>query len=74
MLVDKRMLTSSCSLYNIIENSPTFLAHNSVFTCPNNFKFDIEIGCMVLRSYENLSKLFIICIVMLLITSYANHQ
>ena len=29
-------------LYNATENSPTFLAHNSVFIDPDNFKFGTE--------------------------------
>ena len=34
--------------YNIIENPPTSLAHNSVFIGPNNFKFGTETRFMVL--------------------------
>ena len=34
--------------YNIIENSPTSLTHNSVVIGPNNFKFGTETSCMVL--------------------------
>ena len=34
--------------YNIIENSPTSLAPNSVFVGPNKFKFGTETCCMVL--------------------------
>ena len=40
MLIGKRVPTMQpiCP-YNIIENPPTFLAHNSVFIGPNKFKF-----------------------------------
>ena len=33
--------------YNIIENFPTSLAHNSAFIDPNNFKFGTNTDCMV---------------------------
>ena len=33
---------------DIIENSPTSLAHNSVFVGPNNLKFGTETPCLVL--------------------------
>ena len=44
--------------YNITENSPTLLAHNSVFICPNNFLFGIKTSCMILyRLYQNYGKI-----------------
>ena len=39
--------------YDIIENSPTSLAHNSVFKGPDNFKFGTETHCMVLQAISN---------------------
>ena len=32
--------------YNIVENSPTFFDHTSVFIDPNNLKFGTETRCM----------------------------
>ena len=44
--------------YNITENSPTLLAHNSVFICSNNFLFGIKTSCMILyRLYQNYGKI-----------------
>ena len=48
MLVDKRMPASLFPLYNIKENFPTSLAHNSVFVGTNNFKFGTKTHCLVL--------------------------
>ena len=62
--------------YNIIENCPTSLARNSVFVGPYKFKFVTETHCMhgVIGYTKIWSKLIIICKVMFLMTSYANHQ
>ena len=43
--------------YNIIENSQTSLAHNSVLIVPNNFKFGTETCCMVLKPKSKLRQI-----------------
>ena len=45
------------SPYNIIENSPTSLAYDSVFIGPNNFKFDTKTGCVVLYIISELEQI-----------------
>ena len=46
MLVGKKMPFP----YNVIENSPTSLAHKTVFVDLNNFKFGTETHHMVLST------------------------
>ena len=49
-MVGKRMPTQPIFLYNVTENSPTSLAHNSVLIGPNNFRSVTETCCMVLQA------------------------
>ena len=65
---------SVLSPYNIIENSPTSLAHTSVFVNPNNFRFGTETRMIFLDQTKIWGKLIIISMTIFLMTSYANHQ
>ena len=47
--------------YNIIEKSPTSLAHNSVFIGPNDFKFGTETRCGLIGNTKIWGSLIIIC-------------
>ena len=52
MLVGKRT-PQPIFPYNIIENSPTSFARNSVFDGPNHFKLGTETGFMILKAISN---------------------
>ena len=43
--------------YNIIENAPTSLAHNSSFNGQNTFKFGTETNIWSYRSYQSLEEI-----------------
>ena len=45
--------------YNIIENKPTLLAHNSTFNAPNDFKFRTDISYDLTGHTKILGKLII---------------
>ena len=61
--------------YNIIEIPITSLAHNSVFIGSNNFKFSTDIKSYSITGHVKVSgTLIVICMIMLFMTSYANHQ
>ena len=60
--------------YSIIEKSPASLAHDSIFVDRNKSKFGTKARCMVQRTISKFGKFIIICIIMFLMTSYANHQ
>ena len=61
--------------YNIIENSLTSLTYDSAFVGPNNFRSGTKTAyCMygLVGHIKIWSKLIIICMIMFLMTSYAN--
>ena len=63
--------------YNIIENSPTSLTYDSAFVGPNNFRSGTKTAyCMygLVGHIKIWSKLIIICMIMFLMTSYADHR
>ena len=63
--------------YNIIENSPTSLTYDSAFVGPNNFRSGTKMAyCMhgLVGHIKIWSKLIIICMIMFLMTSYADHR
>ena len=60
--------------YNRIEHSQTSLVHNSVHNGPNDFNFDIQTLYALIGHIKIWGKVIVICIIMFLMTSYANHQ
>ena len=62
------------SLYNIIQNSPTSLAHNSLLVSLNNFEFGTRHVVWSYRPCQNLGQIDRNLHIMFLMTSYANHQ
>ena len=48
MLVGKR-----CTPVNF-QNPQTFLAHNSAFICPNDFKFGTETLCIIVKIIQKI--------------------
>ena len=61
--------------YNMIENLPNSLAHNSAFNGPDDFKFGRERFHLVLKVIPKFrEKLIIISIIIILMVSYENDQ
>ena len=60
--------------YDIIENSPTSFAHNSVFVGPNDFICGTDMFYGLIGHINIWDKSTKICIIMFFMTSYGNHQ